>query len=92
MRRRNANATRTSECLSQTQVNGRIIRYIVITPFPPEGCFPLYTAVALLSTQIDLGQIALNHWVNPTLRLLNTRAEPVTITIPQGGVQVLEGC
>ena len=44
------------------------------------------------ATRIDLGQVSLGQWVSPTFRLRNTSAQLVAVTIPRGGVEVLEGC
>lgn len=44
------------------------------------------------ATRIDLGQVPLAMWVNPTFRLRNVSAEPVAITIPEQGVEPVEGC
>ncbi|MDO8750605.1 MAG: hypothetical protein Q7K03_05625 [Dehalococcoidia bacterium] len=46
----------------------------------------------VLATRIDLGQVPLAQWASPTFRLRNVSAEPVTITIPEQGVEVVEGC
>ena len=44
------------------------------------------------ATRIDLGQVPLARWVNPTFRLRNVSAEPVVITIPEQGVEPVQGC
>ncbi|MBI4282158.1 MAG: hypothetical protein HY672_01555 [Chloroflexi bacterium] len=54
----------------------------------PERVGPLEVS----ATQIDLGHVPLNQWVNPTFHLSNVSAESVTITIPKQAVETLEGC
>ncbi len=58
------------------------------TPSDPRQVGPVEAA----ATRIDLGRVSLGRWVSPTFRLSNVSAEPVAITIPRQGVEVLEGC
>ena len=44
------------------------------------------------ATRLDLGQVPLAQWVNPTFRLRNVSAEQVTITVPGQGVEIVQGC
>ena len=49
-------------------------------------------SVSAAVTRIDLGRVPLDRWVNPSFRLRNVSAEPVSITVPKEGVEALEGC
>ena len=64
-----------------------------VTFSPPSTDLQLVGLLEVSATDVDLGPVALDQWVDHTFVLRNASMDTVTITIPKGGgVETLDGC
>ena len=60
---------------------------------PPPSDLQQVGLLAVSTTDVDLGRVALDDWADHTFLLRNVSTEAVTVTIPKGGgVETLDGC